>query len=88
VDFDRANIGLEAFLRERPGFLSRSLYRPAGGAQWIDLVHWADLEAARAAADEIGADPRCAAFLGCIEPGSATLTHAALSRTTGEPDRG
>ncbi len=63
-----------AFLERRPGFLGREIGATAHG-EWIDIVRWADLESALAAAAAFTAAPEAEAFNACLERGSAQLRH-------------
>lgn len=52
-------------VRHYPGFLSwRALSTPGDGGLVADLVEWESLEAAKAAAEKVHADP---AFLPCMK---------------------
>jgi hypothetical protein len=62
------------FLRTCPGFLGRHLAEHADGA-WIDLVQWASMAAALAAAARFNALPGNAAFNAAIAPGSVVMRH-------------
>jgi hypothetical protein len=43
--------------------------------RWLDVVRWASLEEAQAAAEAIGTSPRSSAFIEMIDAGSVTMLH-------------
>lgn len=61
-------------IEQLPGFVSRQFARGDDG-EWIDLVRWTSLEAAREAAERAGRDPDIAAFFGQIDMQSVELRH-------------
>ena len=64
-----------AFLREEMGgFRERELMEDESG-RWLDVVRWASLEEARAAAATIGTSPRSRPFIEMIDPESVTMLH-------------
>ena len=62
------------WLRQRPGYLGRELLVDDGG-QWVDLVRWATMEDALAAASTFMEVPEAAAFMDAVEPESITMLH-------------
>ncbi len=66
-------------LRGMPGYLDRELSEDDDG-QWLDLVHWASLDAAQRAADSILQAPRSRPFMAMLDPESITLLHLRRSR--------
>ncbi len=62
------------WLRQRPGYLGRELLVDDGG-QWVDLVRWATMEDALAAASAFMEVPEAAAFMDAVEPESITMLH-------------
>ena len=62
------------WLRDRPGYLSRELLQDDSG-QWVDLVRWATIDDALAAAAAFMAVPEAAAFMDAVEPESITMLH-------------
>lgn len=64
------------FLARQPGFLGRRLARRAEG-EWIDVVEWASLDAATAAAQAFYTAPEAAAFMGVIATVSR-MSHASV----------
>ena len=62
------------WLRNRPGYLSRELLVDDSGL-WVDLVHWATIDDALAAANAFMAVPEAAAFMDAVEPESITMLH-------------
>jgi hypothetical protein len=62
------------WLRNRPGYLGRELLEDDSGL-WVDLVRWATIEDALAAANAFMAVPEAAAFMDAVEPESITMLH-------------
>ena len=62
------------WLRSRPGYLGRELLGDDSG-QWVDLVRWATMEDALAAASAFMEVPQAAAFIAAVEPESITMLH-------------
>jgi antibiotic biosynthesis monooxygenase (ABM) superfamily enzyme len=62
------------WLRNRPGYLSRELLEDDSG-QWVDLVRWATMDEALAAASAFMEVPEAAAFMDAVEPESITMLH-------------
>jgi quinol monooxygenase YgiN len=63
-----------AWLRNRPGYLSRELLEDDSG-QWVDLVRWTTMEDALAAASAFMEVPEAAAFMDAVEPESIVMLH-------------
>ena len=62
------------WLRNRPGYLGRELLEDDSG-QWVDLVRWATMEDALAAASAFMEVAQAAAFMAAVEPDSITMLH-------------
>jgi antibiotic biosynthesis monooxygenase (ABM) superfamily enzyme len=62
------------WLRKRPGYLGRELLEDDNG-QWVDLVRWATMDDALAAASAFMEVPEAAAFMEAVEPESITMLH-------------
>jgi antibiotic biosynthesis monooxygenase (ABM) superfamily enzyme len=62
------------WLRQRPGYLGRELLEDESG-QWVDLVRWATMDDALAAASAFMQVPEAAAFMDAVEPESVTMLH-------------
>jgi antibiotic biosynthesis monooxygenase (ABM) superfamily enzyme len=62
------------WLRNRPGYLGRELLEDDSG-QWVDLVRWATMEDALAAASAFMEVPQATAFIAAVEPESITMLH-------------
>ena len=62
------------WLRTRPGYLGRELLEDENG-QWVDLVRWATIDDALAAASAFMEVPEAAAFMDVVEPESITMLH-------------
>ena len=64
-----------AFLREEMGgFRERELMEDGSG-RWLDVVRWASLEEAQAAAAAFATSMRSRAFVEMIDPESMTMLH-------------
>ena len=62
------------WLRNRPGYLGRELLEDDSGL-WVDLVLWATMDDALAAASAFMEVPQAAAFMDAVEPDSITMLH-------------
>ena len=62
------------WLRRHPGYLGRELLEDDNG-QWVDLVRWATMDDALAAAGAFMEVPEAAAFMDVVEPESITMLH-------------
>jgi hypothetical protein len=67
----------EASLRRQQGFGSRKLVQSPEGL-WTDIVEWASLDAANAAAKAVLADPDFAPFIAAIDMATVAMAHPAL----------
>ncbi|MGH2614293.1 MAG: hypothetical protein ACRDJC_03560 [Thermomicrobiales bacterium] len=61
------------WLRQRPGYLGRELLEDDG--QWVDLVRWATMDDALAAASAFADVPEAEAFMDVVEPDSIHMLH-------------
>jgi hypothetical protein len=68
------------FARTQDGFISRRLSCGADGL-WIEHIEWETLEAAQAAAAQIGKEPTLEACMMAIDPASVVLHHTTLEIT-------
>lgn len=82
AQFLEAALRATAFMTARPGFLRRRLSCEENGT-WIEHVEWTSLEAAKAAAAEIGRDERARAFVRAIDGPSVKLSHSELKVSVG-----
>ena len=62
------------WLRNRPGYVGRELLEDYSG-QWVDLVRWATMEDALAAASAFMEAAEAAVFMDAVEPESITMLH-------------
>lgn len=76
-DFIAAAKEMSPWVESRPGFLHRRLSCAEDGT-WIEHIQWADMDAARVAAAEIGKAPGNANFLTAINGPTVQLTHSEL----------
>ena len=65
------------WLRQRPGYLGRQLLEDDNGS-WVDLVRWATMNDALAAAGAFMESPEAAAFMNAVEPESVIMLHPRL----------
>ena len=59
-----------------PGFISRDLAKDENG-NWIDIVHWTDLDSAKKAAEEVMQSQTCGIWFGMIDEQSMKMYHFA-----------
>lgn len=76
-EFAAAAKGMNAWVEARPGFMHRRLSCTEDGT-WIEHVQWEDMDAAKAAAAEIGKVPGNADFLSAINGPTVQLMHSEL----------
>ena len=62
-----------AFVKEQPGFVSRTL--SGGDEGYADLLEWESMTQAQAASEAFMKDPRNAAFMQCIDPENMSMRH-------------
>jgi quinol monooxygenase YgiN len=62
-----------AWLQQQPGYLGRELLADDG--QWVDLVQWASMDDALAAANAFMDVPEAAAFMALVDPDSVRMLH-------------
>lgn len=74
ADWLKANEKINNWIKQQPGFRFRSLSETDDG-EWIDMVYWENLEAARAAGVKFGDEvaPSCEPL---IEIGSVVVSHS------------
>ncbi|WP_414562075.1 MULTISPECIES: hypothetical protein [unclassified Anabaena] len=63
------------FLQKLDGFISRELSLTENESQWVDIVHWQDLNTAQQAADKFIKAPECQEFLAMIDIQQMTMLH-------------
>ena len=68
----------EPLLRRQPGYVSRKLVQTSEGV-WTDIVEWASLDAATAAAQVVLSDPSFAPFIAAIDMATVSMAHPALA---------
>ncbi len=67
ADFKRAASQSHSFVQQLDGFISRELLHAEETEQWVDIVHWASLEAEERAAEAINASSDCLEFISMID---------------------
>jgi hypothetical protein len=75
--FLATNDGVSTWALQQPGFISREMSYDAEGDRWIDVVWWASLEDARAAADSAMSSESCLPMFSLIDTESTLMIHAA-----------
>lgn len=65
---------LESILKQTPGYIKRELSRNDNG-QWIDIIHWQNLEQALAAPDSVMATEVGQRFGGMIALEDLSMLH-------------
>lgn len=76
-DFVAAANRMSSWVAARPGFMHRRLSCTEDGI-WIEHIQWEDMDAARAAAAEIGKAPGNTDFLSAINGPTVQLMHSEL----------
>lgn len=76
-DFVAAAKNMSVWIEGRPGFMHRRLSCTDDGT-WIEHVQWEDMDAAKAAAAEIGKASGNADFLSAINGPTVQLMHSEL----------
>ena len=76
-DFAAAAKEMNSWVKARPGFMHRRLSCTEDGT-WIEHVQWEDMDAAKAAAAEIGKVRGNADFLSAINGPTVQLMHSEL----------
>ncbi|WP_430448719.1 antibiotic biosynthesis monooxygenase family protein [Rhodophyticola sp.] len=76
-DFIAAAQEMSPWVEARPGFMHRRLSCMEDGT-WIEHIQWQDMDAAKAAAAEIGKAPSNANFLSAINGPTVQLMHSEL----------
>jgi hypothetical protein len=76
-EFAKAAEAITVFARKQQGFISRRLSCSDDGL-WIEHIEWETLEAAKAAAAQIGKEPSLEACMKAIDGPSVVLHHSAL----------
>lgn len=69
-----ASAQADEWLSARSGYLGRELLEDESG-QWIDMVRWATLDDALAAAAEFAETEEAAAFVNAVDPESIRMLH-------------
>jgi hypothetical protein len=72
--FVAAAAGINEWARSQRGFVSRELFE-VGDGRWIDVVRWATMPDAHAAAAAATVSESCAAFFGLIDMDDVTMLH-------------
>jgi hypothetical protein len=66
---------VSAWARSQPGFISRDLSYNAEQDKWIEVVYWASLPDAEAAAKAAESSEQCAPMFALIDMSSALFLH-------------
>lgn len=76
--FVEAARNMEAWLRSQPGFRWRRLAEMENGA-FLDVIEWADLTSAKAAAEQIMTAAPVAGFMALIDGPTVVTRHARIA---------
>lgn len=71
------NDGVSTWALQQPGFISREMSYDAEGDRWIDIVWWASLDDAQAAAESAMSSESCIPMFSLIDMESTQMIHAA-----------
>lgn len=63
------------WLRTQPGYLTRELLQDQSGV-WVDMLRWASLDEALAAATAFNETAEAAAYMDVVDPDSIRMMHA------------
>jgi hypothetical protein len=74
--FMATNEGVSIWAVQQPGFISREMSYDAEGDRWIDIVWWASVEEAQAAAERAMSSESCLPMFSLIEMESTLMIHA------------
>ena len=74
--FLATNDGVSTWALEQPGFVSREMSYDAEGDRWIDIVWWASLEDAQAAAESAMSSASCTPMFSLIDMEATQMIHA------------
>ena len=69
------NAAVSAWISQQPGFLARDLSYDAEGDRWIDIIRWASMENATAAAERSTSSPSCLPMFALIDMESMLMLH-------------
>ncbi|WP_221793403.1 hypothetical protein [Oceanobacter mangrovi] len=76
LDFLAANEPVQAWLRQQPGFLYRTLCQNPDSGEWIDLAYWADAETATATNSQFMQQDANREWVSMIDHGSMQMQHS------------
>lgn len=66
---------VQNIIEKLDGYISRELVRASDG-QWVDIIHWTSLEAARSAEPVVMGDADCMAFFAMIDESAGQMIYA------------
>ena len=69
-----AALAVTPILKEMPGFISRE-FGASEDSKYIDIVHWASLPSAKAAAEKVMGIPKCGEFFDLIDQNQMQFMH-------------
>ncbi|AZZ89813.1 hypothetical protein EUZ85_03455 [Hahella sp. KA22] len=81
--FAAASEGVNAFVRDRDGFLYRSLCENPQENSWTDIVYWQDMDAAKQAGEMFMTSELTRGFMSYIDPTSVTMRHLQVANDSG-----
>ena len=80
--FVEASQQAEAFIKEQPGFLYRSVSRQNNSDLWIDTGYWESAEAYQKVHQAFMTEPRCQRFMELIDQETLDVRHTQLVTTS------
>jgi antibiotic biosynthesis monooxygenase (ABM) superfamily enzyme len=66
---------LSQLIQHYPGFISRTLSVAESSQEWVDIVHWTDLESAHRAAEAVMKDEACLKLFSMIDERDMKMLH-------------
>lgn len=69
---------IDEFIKDQTGFIKRELAQTENG-QWIDIVHWTDMESAHHAAEAAMSSPICLPFFSLIDESTINMSHYTIA---------
>lgn len=79
--FQRAVERSNTFLTKCPGFIDREVSVSNDG-QWVDILHWSDMDSAKEAAEKMMNAVECKDFIDLLDKTSIQMHHLELAHNT------
>lgn len=78
---EAANMATD-WIKSQPGFVSRQLTHSSGEDRWVEVVWWATMEHAEAAAEAAMTSESCAPMFSMVDLNSALILHGEPALTS------